>query len=137
MIALPICAPLQRVVLVDRAISLRDTTKFITVTLRLFHKFIISLLFHRGWRQREGCRRQQCCAITSHSPEENTTQWQCSCAVRVWRWNIAEKCRRGLECKSVVVQLDDLKRFSLYLDQKAIYLRALNKSCPLTCHTDN
>lgn len=27
------------------AISLRDTTKFIIVTLRLFHKFIISLLF--------------------------------------------------------------------------------------------
>lgn len=37
-----------RVLLVDRAISLRDTTEFIIVTLRLFHKFIISLLFHEG-----------------------------------------------------------------------------------------
>lgn len=38
------------VLLVDRAISLRDTAKFIIVTLRLFHKFIISLLFHTGWQ---------------------------------------------------------------------------------------
>lgn len=30
-----------------------------------------------------------------------------------------------------------LERFSLYLDQKAIYLKALNKSGPLICPTDN
>lgn len=41
-------ALIYRVVSVDRAISLRDTAKFIIVTLRLFDKFIISLLFHRG-----------------------------------------------------------------------------------------
>lgn len=32
---------------------------------------------------------------------------------------------------------EDLKRFSLYLDQKVIYLEALNKSGPLICPTDN
>lgn len=30
-----------------------------------------------------------------------------------------------------------LERFSLYLDQKAIYLKALNTSGPLICRTDN
>lgn len=87
MIALPICARLQRVVLVDRAISLRDTTKFIIVTLRLFHKFIISLLFHRGWQWGGGSWRHRVCDNIKF-PEENKTQW---CAVRLLGCGVKRK----------------------------------------------
>lgn len=37
-----------------------------------------------------------------------------------------------LKCK-----LSHLKRFSLYLDQRSIYLQTLNECCLLICQTDN
>lgn len=68
-------------------------------------------------------------------PGENKTR---QCAVRLGGVKIKSplnaKTRAGIK-----MQIHEcyLKRFSLYLDQKTIYLKALNKSGPLICRTDN
>lgn len=97
---------------VDRAISLRDTTEFITVTLRLFHKFIISLLFH----SRGGSSGDFAITLDSLQKAEH------GAAVGARSWNILSEQEQKLICKFMSGWLEDLKRFSLCLNQKAIYL---------------
>lgn len=79
-------------------------------------------------------------AITSHSPRRKQ-EWravrQLGCGGKIKSPVIAENKGQELICKFTSAWLEDLKRFSLYLDQKAIYLKALNESGLLICRTDN